>query len=1110
MSISNPKLVNQILIILYYFIIDELKCQVLCQYYSEKPSEILIPKLTKELQINSEKVDFENDLIQFDDIDINDGIIYFYFVINKSVLQETNTDTPTYNRLFLRDIGEKKDPVELSFFVGNYTTFKISVKIYKGEKIKEKDNNIKNVALPLLSQIINPIIKKKSEGIKTSDDNNQTAENEGKDKQKGLARKGTFLIPDSFDSGTDKNLDENKDKENEKDNYLNIMKRYSSGLNGKEIESLEPNLEFQENQYYLKGIPYDTYLSNFKNENKKKIKIDRETFCDGFFIASFPQKKGKIIEDSCQFAATCGHRECSAFPSMKPEIIARYPLKDTDDLELNNLAATICFPTGIKVCFLQEKHPSKINDYIAPIVNAKNERYYMVTYYFYHKIINKDYNKLYEIEPINHLLKKAKRMSQDLVNIIEKNIECFLENGYAYVPYCMCLISKYPYIKEMKKCLQSIYSMIINNLNESNTDLNNLIMHLIHSVPIPEKETIVNFYIPYFNNSIQLNCPKINDIKIVNNISNLLKIFSIDNLVIILRLMVSEKRVLFIDDDYERLSSVIDNCLSLLYPFQWENTYIPILSYEMIQYLQSSHPFINGIHISLLPLVKPIFEEIQTVEENQGEAHTEVFLIYINQNKFELGSSLLNNKVDKNNFLKDNVPNLPIRLENELKEDLKKLNEKLIQKKDLIGLDLKVRNSFINLFVKMFHDYHKYITFIDKDVVFNKSLFLEKIDEKDKEFYDSLFETQSFQQFCQNIIKDELTYFKTMIKNFDSVKIEKPSLSSSLIRKDANTFIHDKMYIIRPEYLKIKEQNLEKIEEIMKSKYKLNEKVDEEGMIISNQRIVSEFGRIKDEDYKINNCLIYIVPEKEIQKESKFHKYISNELTKDKIFSKVLNIFKTKSKSNDKNIEEEKEKENIKEIIIDFTTSVFSSDDIEYQQSFRKDLESKIYTPFGMKFFTEIILSKNLSDITLLNENSFFLIGNIIFNILLTTLKFQESKTLLEQMIILMKSMKYLGKESNGKTKTLWEEYINMIRSFPKIKQANFWEKWYEMEIKKEDSNKEKIIGNLCDIMIDLHLDNLFIAEVLKRLIKREFGKKTEKTLSVYHDVLSKIMKDDK
>ena len=48
------------------------------------------------------------------------------------------------------------------------------------------------------------------------------------------------------------------------------------------------------------------------------------------------------------------------------------------------------------------------------------------------------------------------------------------------------------------------------------------------------------YVIPYFNDSIQLICPKINDIKIVNNISNLLKIFSIDNLMIILRLMLME------------------------------------------------------------------------------------------------------------------------------------------------------------------------------------------------------------------------------------------------------------------------------------------------------------------------------------------------------------------------------------------------------------------------------------------------------------------------------------------------------------------------------------------------------------------------------------------
>ena len=41
---------------------------------------------------------------------------------------------------------------------------------------------------------------------------------------------------------------------------------------------------------------------------------------------------------------------------MKPEIIYRYPLKDTKNLELNNLSFTICFPTGIKVCYSEEEH----------------------------------------------------------------------------------------------------------------------------------------------------------------------------------------------------------------------------------------------------------------------------------------------------------------------------------------------------------------------------------------------------------------------------------------------------------------------------------------------------------------------------------------------------------------------------------------------------------------------------------------------------------------------------------------------------------------------------------------------------------------------------------
>ena len=109
---------------------------------------------------------------------------------------------------------------------------------------------------------------------------------------------------------------------------------------------------------FLDPVKYDKYLSDLKQQGKKED--PREAFCEGFFIASYPRKDGKVIEKSDGIPALCGHDECKVFYAMKPEIVMRYPLKDTKSLELNNLAATICFPNGIKVCYSDNEPPKKM------------------------------------------------------------------------------------------------------------------------------------------------------------------------------------------------------------------------------------------------------------------------------------------------------------------------------------------------------------------------------------------------------------------------------------------------------------------------------------------------------------------------------------------------------------------------------------------------------------------------------------------------------------------------------------------------------------------------------------------------------------------------------
>ena len=960
----------------------------------------------------------------------------------------------------------------------------------------------------------------------TSESNPEENDNNDKNDTKNLrsAKKSFTVIQKSVPIEPNENV--KKEESNFLDmNFFKFWKKKSPNeeeqLEKQESqEELESEIQVEEN--YLKGINYEQYL--LKKRQEKKKEDDRETFCEGFFIASFPQKEGQVIENSQSFPADCGHTECSSLPAMMPEIVARYPLKDTKDLELNNLAATICYPTGIKVCYSEENPPSMINNYVTPITNQKGERYYMMTYHFYHKINGILYSKIYEMHPLKHHLMRFgdsylnmndEEMNKNIMDKIQQKLEKAQELGFrdcVYVPYCICLISKYPYVNEMKKCLQSIYILITKNIKDNSVDINNLIMYLINSVPVPERETSVKFYIPYFQKGIKLICPKMDDIGIMTtSICSLLKYFNIDNLIIIFRLMLFEKKILFIDNDYTRLSLVTDNFISLLYPFQWIHTYIPIMSDQMIKYLETFLPFINGINMSLMDQVTEVFEE------NEAESSEEVFLVYISENKFRIGNYLTKNNKKKYKYLQDNIPALPVQLEKELRSKIKKLKEDVetylknnqkYKKFDLTDYDFRLKNIFIEMFVQMFHDYYKYMTFLDDDVVFNKALFLEKItNNSDKRFYDEFIDTQLFQMFCQKMVKDELKYFSSMVMKYDPTKKEKDP--SFLRRSLVNKFKHDKIYVAKPNYLKINDENAEIIEKKMEEMYILDEPVDEEGMLISKERILTEISKIKDENYKNKNCLIYSLPKKENDlKDDLIAKFNSNELNNDNIIFRAFQSLKLKTNlkfnKRDKCDDiSDKEKDNIKETIKDFTMKIFKSEVIEEDQNKKKELQNVINQPFGREFFVSI-LSKNVTNIILLKEMSFNLLYALIYNTLLYILNIKETNQILDQVVILIKSLKYFGQEIKGKTTTIWDTYSSKIEGYSKLKQSNFWFRWYNIDIKKNE-NKGQVMLNMCDFMIELKLDKSFIKNTLQALGEKEFEKESQEFQYIFGDIVEKI-----
>ena len=943
--------------------------------------------------------------------------------------------------------------------------------------------------------------------------------------------------------------------EKEFDQYIIIDDAKSTSISSKRNSVTELVLE---------SINYDIFLEQQNKKDNTDIKEkdkERETFCEGFFVASFPKQNGKVIENSFSFKPPCGHIKCSKLPAMKPEILMRYPLKDTNNLEINNLAASICFPTGIKVCYF-ENNPTIMKDYVTPITNQKGERYYMMTYHFFLKMTNSEFTKVYEENPLKHHLRRfgeayinlrGEELTEKMVNEIQETLKFCEELGfrdYVYIPHCICLISKYPYVNEMKKCLQSIYYLMIAQINDSKIELNKLIMFLIHSVPIPlNRNSKLKFHIPYFKNGIEIACPKVNDINIINiNVSILFKWFSIENILIILRLLLFEKKLLFIDDNYERLSNVIDIFVSLIYPFNWIHTYIPIMSEEMINYIETFLPFVNGLHKSLLHLVKKLIKENDSETESSsnstmdGDNDDVFFLIYITENRIGLSSEFKNKFRDVGIYIKENIPGLPLNIEKSLISKIRRIqkdiglytnsnnntrvnnsnkrNQEIANK-----FDFKLRNIFIEFFVEVLSGFYKYLAILDNnDVVFNKKLFMKEKPLMDKKFYDEFIDTQLFQQFIQTvIINDNYNYFKTMIiHNYNYTKY---------LSTNPNNKLDSYLYRI-PDIFQNSKDDFENIHKILKEDCYINDaRINENGILFTNQRILATIKHIDENKYNNKNCSIYLLPQSKnnnIYKDKEMEKLNINFLKKFQNYKPDIEPINENEEipesspkiainiNKNQNMMEQKEIDNLEEYIKDFTIKLFSSEKLDiYSNKTKTEIQNAISSDYGRKYFVNLLL-KNISNnnIVILEYSYFNFLGTLIYNLILSTLKIEETDEILEQIIYLIKSTNFFGKKEYDKNGvnlvTIWEIYKPKIQTNPKVVQINFWNKWYEIEYEnsadKNDEGIQEIIYNMCDSMICLELPKSFIKNVLNGLANKIFGKDSPKSKETFKVFIQKII----
>ena len=1122
--------------------------------------------------------------------------------------------------------NQKNENEEVNNIIENLDNKKIennNVDIDNKENIKNIENNDINIDNNdnnenIENNNIDNIDNLENENVQINVDN-QIIDNNIGDENIQENRDSENRNTENYDNNIDNNDNEiafDEEKKDDIDNNINNENEkigLSQSVNEQANQSVNSNLiEEKQSKLLTKSIGFKA-LNPHKNQKTKdfrntmtffnphnNISLDKmdnteifldqytisqkdvlinDSFCESFFLTSFSKENGKLVDNSEHIQSECGHFICSFLPAMQPEIIYKYPKEDIKGLEINNLAASICFPNGIKLCYHDYEDEIKtVKNYRSSFTNQIGDRFFAVTYHFYLKMSYEDFENQYNETPIkHHNLTNQDELYETFNDEMEedrnekKNIyDKLKKKKNVYVPFCLCLISKYPFIEQMEKCLESIMISINNIEDEVDIKLNNLISYIVKAIPAPPKQSKVLFPLPLHNKFVEIQQPYFRDMtQFGDNPIIILNFLSANHILSLFKLLIFEQKVLIVGKNNDYISQIILNFVSLLYPFEWIHTFIPIMSEKMVKFLQAFLPFFNGINTALYNKAKDIL----------AKAGKGVFIFSIDDDKIEINSNLKssNKKVKASAYIKKHFPSFPKYIENLILKELKSIKanyDKYKKDYDKYNANLKLKNLFLHVFVELIQDYKKYSYIIDDYPVFNSFLMI-KDKKNDKSFFKEFTSTQLFQMFIQNSLfkdKDKQTVFEERLKDYLFYKSKGFGTNyiyqkyEKLFKKEHKEYFENKNnYIIKPYFIK----DFDKFEESFTSKNKimklnkvslfLSKQYEEQiftninahGVLRENKRVIKKPIEL-DNKNDPENFDVFLLPgqnlddlinnDKNIKTKTsggyKKNKTIKMGIISEENDDKENNIKMTQCISNKENELSEDERDEIKDNIREIMTRIYRSDVSKIEDD-KKTILNCMENQFGRDYFISILNTGNVieRDIKLVIEESYEFFHYVIFNSLLNILKLEENKHNYLCAIKLLKACLCIKTVKNKKESLLSDELFFKLDNYAFFNKKAFWDVWIEDEFTQGDilflekfknsiyveegdedyklylQHSFSVIGDLNSIMIKFKLKTTFIISMIGELMKeyiineKEFQKLMQTVLNElnYFQKLSQI-----
>ncbi|XP_068134357.1 LOW QUALITY PROTEIN: DENN domain-containing protein 5B [Hyperolius riggenbachi] len=293
--------------------------------------------------------------------------------------------------------------------------------------------------------------------------------------------------------------------------------------------------------------------------------------------------------------------------TFKSKVLAHYP----QNVEWNpfdqDAVNMLCMPKGLSFRTQADNRDPQFHSFI--ITREDGSRTYGFVLTFYEEVTSKQIctamQTLYQMHNAEHSVYASSSCSMDsLASSMEDGDATSLAklqsyNSYdisrdtLYVSKCICLITPLPFMQACKKFLSQLYRAVTSP-QPPPLPLESYIHNILYEVPLPPPGRSLKFYGVY--EPIVCQRPGPSELPLSDYpLRETFELLGLENLVQLFTCVLLEMQILLYSQDYQRLMTVAEGITSLLFPFQWQHVYVPILPASLLHFLDAPVPYLMGL-----------------------------------------------------------------------------------------------------------------------------------------------------------------------------------------------------------------------------------------------------------------------------------------------------------------------------------------------------------------------------------------------------------------------------------------------------------------------------------------------------------------------------------